>query len=46
MAAASIIPYPPGIPLLLAGERVTESHLKSLKSLLAMGQIPRGNSSK
>lgn len=36
VAAASIIPYPPGIPLLLAGERVTENHLGSLKSLLAM----------
>lgn len=35
--AASIIPYPPGIPLLLAGERVTESHLQSLASLLITG---------
>ena len=37
IAAASIIPYPPGIPLLLAGERVTEAHLQSLSGLLAMG---------
>lgn len=37
VAAASIIPYPPGIPLLLAGERVTESHIQSLTALLTLG---------
>ncbi|WP_210471759.1 aminotransferase class I/II-fold pyridoxal phosphate-dependent enzyme [Sporosarcina sp. 6E9] len=37
IAAASLIPYPPGIPLLLAGERITEYHLQSLTSLLATG---------
>ena len=37
IAADSIIPYPPGIPLLLAGERVTEAHLQSLSGLLEMG---------
>lgn len=37
VAAASIIPYPPGIPLLLAGERVTQSHIQSLTSLLLAG---------
>jgi len=37
VARASVVPYPPGIPLLLAGERITETHLESLKSLLAMG---------
>lgn len=36
VAAASIIPYPPGIPLLLAGERVTEEHIQSLSGLLSM----------
>lgn len=36
IAAASIIPYPPGIPLLLAGERVTEAHIQSLSGLLEM----------
>lgn len=37
IAAAAIIPYPPGIPLLLAGERVTVSHIESLSSLLTTG---------
>ncbi len=37
IAAASVIPYPPGIPLLLAGERVTEYHIQSITSLLATG---------
>lgn len=37
IAAASLIPYPPGIPLLLAGERVTEYHIQSLTLLLATG---------
>ena len=36
VAASSIIPYPPGIPLLLAGERVTKLHIQSLTSLLTM----------
>ncbi len=37
VAAASVVPYPPGIPLLLAGESVTEWHIQSLETLLAMG---------
>ncbi|MBE1556206.1 aminotransferase class I/II-fold pyridoxal phosphate-dependent enzyme [Sporosarcina limicola] len=37
VAAASIIPYPPGIPLLIAGERVTEEHIQSLRVLVNMG---------
>lgn len=37
IAAASLIPYPPGIPLLLAGERVTEYHIQSIALLLATG---------
>lgn len=37
VAAAAIIPYPPGIPLLLGGERVTEAHLQSLALLLQLG---------
>ena len=36
VAAGSIIPYPPGIPLLLAGERVTEEHIQLLARLVAM----------
>ncbi|MFC5603602.1 aminotransferase class I/II-fold pyridoxal phosphate-dependent enzyme [Sporosarcina koreensis] len=36
VAAASIIPYPPGIPLLLGGETVTERHVASLMQYLQM----------
>ena len=37
IAAASLIPYPPGIPLILAGERITKYQIQSLISLLATG---------
>ncbi|ARK24936.1 lysine decarboxylase [Sporosarcina sp. P37] len=37
VAAESIIPYPPGIPLLCAGERVTEEYIKQIQDLLAAG---------
>ena len=47
VAAASIIPYPPGIPLLLGGEMVTEEHVQSLGKLIATGgKIPRSDSFK
>ncbi|WP_432362874.1 aminotransferase class I/II-fold pyridoxal phosphate-dependent enzyme [Sporosarcina sp. UB5] len=36
VAAASIIPYPPGIPLLLGGEKVTEHHVTSLLQYLQL----------
>ncbi|WP_252505006.1 aminotransferase class I/II-fold pyridoxal phosphate-dependent enzyme [Sporosarcina sp. Marseille-Q4943] len=36
VAAASIIPYPPGIPLLIGGETVTERHVTSLLQYLQM----------
>lgn len=36
VAAESVIPYPPGIPLLLAGERVKESAIESLHVLTNM----------
>lgn len=36
VAAASIIPYPPGIPLLLGGETVTERHVAALLQYLQM----------
>lgn len=32
-----ICPYPPGIPLLIPGERITESALTQLSSTLAAG---------
>ncbi len=37
VVAASIIPYPPGIPLLISGESVMDEHVQSLKRLLQMG---------
>ncbi|XJZ27355.1 aminotransferase class I/II-fold pyridoxal phosphate-dependent enzyme [Bacillota bacterium Lsc_1132] len=36
-AAETIIPYPPGIPLLLKGEEITEEKLQILQSYLEMG---------
>lgn len=37
VAADSIIPYPPGIPLLIAGEIVKDEHVQTLGKLLQMG---------
>ncbi|MCM3745686.1 aminotransferase class I/II-fold pyridoxal phosphate-dependent enzyme [Sporosarcina luteola] len=36
VAAAAVIPYPPGIPLLLGGETVTERHVATLFQYLLM----------
>ncbi|WP_342515181.1 aminotransferase class I/II-fold pyridoxal phosphate-dependent enzyme [Sporosarcina sp. FSL K6-1522] len=36
ISAASIIPYPPGIPLLIEGERIEEVHIQSLRALFRM----------
>jgi arginine decarboxylase len=36
VAAASIIPYPPGVPLLIGGEVVREGHIHTLGKLLQM----------
>lgn len=36
-AAEMIIPYPPGIPLIMAGERITDGMIKELKKLLRAG---------
>ncbi len=35
IAAETVIPYPPGIPLLLKGELITEDKLERLKQLIA-----------
>lgn len=35
IAAEAIIPYPPGIPLILKGEKVTEAHLDMFRQLKA-----------
>lgn len=37
IAAEAVIPYPPGIPLLLKGERITEAHVIALKQLIREG---------
>ncbi|UAC48208.1 aminotransferase class I/II-fold pyridoxal phosphate-dependent enzyme [Bacillus aquiflavi] len=37
IAAEMIIPYPPGIPLLLEGEEITRDHLEELKLLKQSG---------
>ncbi|KAA0941067.1 aminotransferase class I/II-fold pyridoxal phosphate-dependent enzyme [Sporosarcina sp. ANT_H38] len=42
VAAASIIPYPPGIPLLMAGEIVKDEHIQTLGKLLQMGAKLQG----
>ncbi|WP_054707392.1 aminotransferase class I/II-fold pyridoxal phosphate-dependent enzyme [Bacillus sp. JCM 19041] len=33
-AASAIVPYPPGVPLLIEGERVTPEHIQQIKCLL------------
>ncbi|ARF14258.1 aminotransferase class I/II-fold pyridoxal phosphate-dependent enzyme [Sporosarcina ureae] len=37
VAAAAIIPYPPGIPLLCAGERINQEHMVQIYDLLMAG---------
>lgn len=37
IAAEAVVPYPPGIPLLLKGEKITESHIKAIKQLTREG---------
>lgn len=37
IAAEAIIPYPPGIPMILKGERITDEHILVLTSLLQQG---------
>ncbi|MFL6516561.1 MAG: arginine decarboxylase, partial [Bacillus sp. (in: firmicutes)] len=37
VCAETIIPYPPGIPLLIKGERITKDKLSQLASLLKSG---------
>lgn len=36
IAGATITPYPPGIPLLLIGERITKSHIETLRNLITL----------
>ncbi|MBS4206392.1 aminotransferase class I/II-fold pyridoxal phosphate-dependent enzyme [Lederbergia citrea] len=37
IAAKMVIPYPPGIPLLLPGEKITAEHITRLRQLLQAG---------
>ncbi|WP_264990284.1 aminotransferase class I/II-fold pyridoxal phosphate-dependent enzyme [Lysinibacillus piscis] len=42
ISARMIIPYPPGIPLLVPGEKITVAKLSQLEELLAMGATFQG----
>ncbi len=46
VAANMLIPYPPGIPLFLPGEKITENHIIQLKRLLASGARFQGDTEK
>ncbi|SEQ99560.1 lysine decarboxylase [Virgibacillus subterraneus] len=37
VAAEAIIPYPPGIPLILKGERITDKHINIIRHLTEQG---------
>lgn len=43
VAAEMVIPYPPGIPLFLPGEKITVAKLSQLEELLAIGASFQGN---
>lgn len=43
ISSEMIIPYPPGIPLLLPGEKITVAKLKQLEDFLAVGAAFQGN---
>ncbi|MFJ3390831.1 MULTISPECIES: aminotransferase class I/II-fold pyridoxal phosphate-dependent enzyme [unclassified Lysinibacillus] len=43
ISANMIIPYPPGIPLLVPGEKITVAKLSQLEELLACGATFQGN---
>ncbi|MFJ7370888.1 aminotransferase class I/II-fold pyridoxal phosphate-dependent enzyme [Lysinibacillus sp. NPDC098008] len=42
IAASMVIPYPPGIPLLVPGEKITVAKLSQLEELLAVGATFQG----
>jgi arginine/lysine/ornithine decarboxylase len=44
VAAEMVIPYPPGIPLLLKGERITPEKIENLNKLLEAGAKFQGSS--
>nr|WP_279401750.1 aminotransferase class I/II-fold pyridoxal phosphate-dependent enzyme [Piscibacillus salipiscarius] len=38
IAAQAVIPYPPGVPLLLKGERINQYHIAAIKQAFSRGQ--------
>lgn len=42
IAATDVIPYPPGIPLLLKGEKISEEHVEQMKQFLSTGVAFQG----
>ncbi|GKU85043.1 lysine decarboxylase [Niallia sp. NCCP-28] len=45
ISAETVIPYPPGIPLLIPGEEITSNHIEQLKKLVQVGANFQGDSS-
>ncbi|WP_349409042.1 aminotransferase class I/II-fold pyridoxal phosphate-dependent enzyme [Pseudalkalibacillus sp. SCS-8] len=43
ISAESVIPYPPGIPVLLKGERITKAHIEYIQTLLNKKARFQGN---
>ena len=43
IAASMLIPYPPGIPLFVPGEKITVGKLSQLEELLAIGATFQGD---
>ncbi|MGE7984642.1 aminotransferase class I/II-fold pyridoxal phosphate-dependent enzyme [Solibacillus sp. NPDC093137] len=43
ICATTIIPYPPGIPLLVQGEKITGAQISQLEELLAIGALFQGD---
>ena len=44
VSAEMVIPYPPGIPLIMTGEMITAEHIENLERLLALGSRFHGGS--
>lgn len=42
IAAGAITPYPPGIPLIVPGEKITTGHLETLEDYMAAGAVFQG----
>lgn len=37
ISAEAVVPYPPGIPVIMRGERVTDAHIQNVQALLEAG---------